>query len=46
MTQLRILAVYMRGGTSKGVFLRPEDLPADAAARDRILLRLIGSPDP
>ena len=46
MTQLRIPAVYMRGGTSKGVFLRPEDLPADAAARDRILLRIIGSPDP
>ena len=36
----------MRGGTSKGVFLRPEDLPADAAARDRVLLRIIGSPDP
>jgi probable AcnD-accessory protein PrpF len=36
----------MRGGTSKGVFLRPEDLPADPAARDRILLRIIGSPDP
>jgi len=36
----------MRGGTSKGVFLRPENLPADAAARDRMLLRIIGSPDP
>ena len=36
----------MRGGTSKGVFLRPEDLPPDAAARDRMLLRIIGSPDP
>ncbi len=36
----------MRGGTSKGVFLRPENLPADPAARDRILLRIIGSPDP
>ncbi len=36
----------MRGGTSKGVFLRPEDLPPDPAARDRILLRIIGSPDP
>jgi hypothetical protein len=36
----------MRGGTSKGVFLRPENLPSDAAARDRILLRIIGSPDP
>ena len=46
MAQLRIPAVYMRGGTSKGVFLRPEDLPADAAARDRLLLRIVGSPDP
>ena len=46
MTQLRIPAVYMRGGTSKGVFLRPEGLPADTAARDRLLLRIIGSPDP
>jgi len=36
----------MRGGTSKGVFLRPEDLPADVTARDRLLLRIIGSPDP
>ena len=46
MTQLRIPAVYMRGGTSKGVFFRAEDLPADPAERDRILLRTIGSPDP
>src|SRR6201988_4391983 len=46
MAQLRIPAVYMRGGTSKGVFFRKEDLPADPAARDRILLRVIGSPDP
>jgi probable AcnD-accessory protein PrpF len=44
--QLRIPAVYMRGGTSKGVFLRPQDLPSDPAARDRVLLRIIGSPDP
>lgn len=36
----------MRGGTSKGVFFRREDLPADTVARDRILLRVIGSPDP
>ena len=36
----------MRGGTSKGVFLRPEHLPSEPAARDRILLRIIGSPDP
>jgi probable AcnD-accessory protein PrpF len=46
MTQLRIPAVYMRGGTSKGVFFRKEDLPEEQAERDRILLRVIGSPDP
>lgn len=46
MTQLRIPAVYMRGGTSKGVFFRKEDLPADPAERDRLLLRVTGSPDP
>lgn len=45
MTQLRIPAVFMRGGTSKGVFFVTDDLPADVAARDRILLRVIGSPD-
>jgi probable AcnD-accessory protein PrpF len=36
----------MRGGTSKGVFFRKEDLPADPGARERILLRVTGSPDP
>ena len=36
----------MRGGTSKGVFFRAADLPADPAERDRILLRVVGSPDP
>ncbi len=46
MTQLRIPAVYMRGGTSKGVFFLAADLPADPIERDRILLRVIGSPDP
>jgi 2-methylaconitate isomerase len=46
MTQLKIPAVYMRGGTSKGVFFRAELLPADPKERDRILLRVIGSPDP
>jgi len=46
MTQLRIPAVYMRGGTSKGVFFLADDLPSDRAARDRVLLRVIGSPDP
>jgi len=45
MSQLRIPAVYMRGGTSKGVFFLAEDLPSDPEARDRILMRVIGSPD-
>jgi 2-methylaconitate isomerase len=45
MSQLRIPAVYMRGGTSKGVFFLAKDLPDDAAERDRILRRVIGSPD-
>jgi probable AcnD-accessory protein PrpF len=45
MTQMRIPAVYMRGGTSKGVFFLAEDLPTDRVERDRILLRVIGSPD-
>lgn len=48
--QMRIPATYMRGGTSKGVFFRLEDLPPAArvpgAARDRLLQRVIGSPDP
>lgn len=48
--QIKIPATYMRGGTSKGVFLRLQDLPAAAqvpgAARDALLLRVIGSPDP
>ncbi|MCF8532982.1 MAG: 2-methylaconitate cis-trans isomerase PrpF [Reyranella sp.] len=45
MKQLRIPAVYMRGGTSKGVFFLAHDLPSDPAARDRLLMRVIGSPD-
>lgn len=45
MTQVRIPAVYMRGGTSKGVFFHQYDLPKDPQARDEILLRVIGSPD-
>lgn len=48
--QIRIPATYMRGGTSKGVFFRLQDLPERAqlpgAARDALLLRIIGSPDP
>ncbi len=48
--QLRIPATYMRGGTSKGVFFCLSDLPPSARepgpARDALLLRIIGSPDP
>ena len=48
--QIRVPATYMRGGTSKGVFFRLQDLPAAAQlpgeARDALLLRVIGSPDP
>ncbi|MEW7855163.1 2-methylaconitate cis-trans isomerase PrpF [Pseudomonas chlororaphis] len=45
MTQRRIPAVYMRGGSSKGVFFLDEHLPPAGAERDAILLRVIGSPD-
>ena len=48
--QVKIAATYMRGGTSKGVFFSLEDLPEPAQvpgeARDKLLLRVIGSPDP
>ena len=48
--QIKIPATYMRGGTSKGVFFNLIDLPVEAQvpgeARDKILLRTIGSPDP
>ena len=48
--QIRIPATYMRGGTSKGVFFSLQDLPESARvpglARDALLLRVIGSPDP
>lgn len=46
MPSLKIPAVYMRGGTSKGVFLHARDVPAERAERDKLLLRLLGSPDP
>ncbi|WP_369348107.1 2-methylaconitate cis-trans isomerase PrpF [Stenotrophomonas sp. JAG2] len=50
LPQLRIPATYMRGGTSKGVFFKLTDLPAAAQvpgpARDALLMRVIGSPDP
>jgi len=42
----RIRAAIIRGGTSKGVYLLASDLPADPAARDRVILRIFGSPDP
>ena len=48
--QIKVPATYMRGGTSKGVFFRLQDLPESAqqpgSARDALLLRVIGSPDP
>ncbi|MFC6051599.1 3-methylitaconate isomerase [Acinetobacter sp. Ac_877] len=48
--QVKIQATYMRGGTSKGVFFKLDDLPQEAQVagkiRDQILLRVIGSPDP
>ncbi len=46
MTRLSIPAVFVRGGTSKGVFFHERDLPKDQAARDRIILHALGSPDP
>ncbi|NIE72975.1 2-methylaconitate cis-trans isomerase PrpF [Pantoea sp. Ap-967] len=46
MSQQSFKAVYMRGGTSKGVFFQPDWLPADPALRERVLLRVVGSPDP
>jgi probable AcnD-accessory protein PrpF len=48
--QVKIPATYIRGGTSKGVFFRLQDLPerchSPGEARDKLLLRVIGSPDP
>lgn len=50
MSQIKVPATYMRGGTSKGVFFNLDDLPQEAQvageARDKLLLRVIGSPDP
>jgi hypothetical protein len=46
MTQGRIRAVYMRGGTSRCLVFHEKDLPAAGPERDRILLAAIGSPDP
>ncbi|MCA3272620.1 MAG: PrpF family protein [Roseomonas sp.] len=46
MDQVFIPAIFMRGGSSKGVFFHARDLPADRAARDAIFLSVLGSPDP
>lgn len=41
-----VACLWMRGGTSKGAYFLAADLPGDAAARDDLLLRIMGSPDP
>jgi 2-methylaconitate cis-trans-isomerase PrpF len=46
MAQQRVRAVYMRGGTSRCLAFHDRDLPPAGAARDRILLAALGSPDP
>ncbi|WP_312263726.1 2-methylaconitate cis-trans isomerase PrpF [Rivihabitans pingtungensis] len=50
LPQVKIPATYIRGGTSKGVFFRLQDLPeacqVPGAARDQLFMRVIGSPDP
>lgn len=50
LPQIKVAATYMRGGTSKGVFFKLDDLPEAAqvsgGARDALLMRVIGSPDP
>ena len=46
MKQLRLPAVFMRGGTSNAIVFKARDLPADRAAWDEIFLAAIGSPDP
>ncbi len=45
MEQMKIRAVIMRAGTSKGIFLRDVDLPKDKEERDKVILRIFGSPD-
>jgi 4-oxalomesaconate tautomerase len=46
MSQTAIPCTVMRGGTSKGLYFRPGDLPAETALRDAVLLAAMGSPDP
>ena len=45
MGQVAVPCVLMRGGTSRGPIFHADDLPTDPAARDRLLLRVLGSPD-
>ena len=44
--QRKTPAVFFRGGTSKAVFFRAEDVPADIEERNRMLRAVMGSPDP
>ena len=46
MTQKAYNAIFMRGGTSKGVFFRFDELPDDLVERDQIFVHALGSPDP
>ena len=46
MTQRRVRAVFMRGGTSRAVFFHEPDLPPAGEDRDRLILAALGSPDP
>ncbi len=46
MARRKVPAVFLRGGTSKGVFFHESDLPTDPAERDAIILNVLGSPDP
>lgn len=46
MSEDGVSCLWMRGGTSKGAYFLARDLPAEAAARDALLLRIMGSPDP
>jgi 2-methylaconitate isomerase len=46
MTQRRVRAVFMRGGTSRAVFFHEADLPSPGQARDQVILAALGSPDP
>ena len=46
MARQKFPAVFLRGGTSKGVFFHERDLPSDPASRDAVILQALGSPDP